>query len=117
MSYKGRTILKADKAYMCRFGFFISETYQTHTSPDFQVFAAHMWDFYPTFPVNNYLRSPYRSPAHSITQVSEIHTGIPPLKGFGPAVGSSLIPGHTAAAASMDLHDLARPRLESSAPH
>lgn len=35
---------------------------------------------------------------------------VPPLKGFGPAVGSSLVPRHRAAAARMGLHDLARPR-------
>lgn len=69
-----------------------------------------MGDFFPTFTVNNYLRSSNQSLARSITQVSEMQTTIPPLKGFGPAVGSSLMPRHPAAAASMDLRDLARPR-------
>lgn len=60
--------------------------------------------------MNNYLRSSYQSLARGIMQVFEIQTPIPPFKGFGPAVGSSLMPRHTAAAASMGLRDLARPR-------
>lgn len=83
--------LKADSIQIL---IFISETYHRNTLISMYLQLTRGSSI-PTFIVTNYLHRSYRSPARSITQLYDIHEAMPPLKGFGPAVSSSLMPRHS----------------------